>query len=214
MISVGVALLEALHPRALARRPEAHVDERADPVAVGAVDAARAQIFEHVRGAELRHPRIVEQIHVVLAGAALRVGEPLLQRHAVFVFQELDVEAGVGLRERDDLVLERRQAAVGKGADDDLAARGLRRRARRAPPQRRRLLFPATAFDGLSATRNHASLSFQLSLAWRAMHDGRTRRVEEARVPRIECRADGRADGGGESPRRAHCDPFACRPED
>ena len=94
-ISFGVGVLEALDARALARRPEAHVDHRADPVGVGAVDAAGAEIFEHVGGAELRHPGIVEQIDVILAGAGLRVGEPFLERDAVFVLEELDIEAGL-----------------------------------------------------------------------------------------------------------------------
>ena len=58
-----------------------------------AVDAGGAEVFQHLGGAELRHPRIVEQVEVVLAGAALRVGEPFLQRDAVFVLEELDVEA-------------------------------------------------------------------------------------------------------------------------
>ena len=65
----------------------------ADPVVVGAIDAAGAEILEHVGSAELRHPGIVEQIDVVLAGAALGIGEPFLERHAIFVLEELDVEA-------------------------------------------------------------------------------------------------------------------------
>ena len=47
--------------------------------------AAGAEVLQHVGGAELRHPRIVEQVDVVLAGAVLRVGEEFLERDAVLV---------------------------------------------------------------------------------------------------------------------------------
>ena len=66
-----------------------------EPIQSGsaAVDAAGTEILEHVGSAELRHPGIVEQIDVILAGAVLGVGEPLLERHAIFVLEELDFEA-------------------------------------------------------------------------------------------------------------------------
>ena len=70
---------------------------------------AGAEILEHIGGAELRHPGIVEQVDVVLAGAVLGVGEPFLERHAIFVLEELDVEATLGLGERNDLLLEGRR---------------------------------------------------------------------------------------------------------
>ena len=58
-----------------------------------AVDSRGAEIFQDLGGAELRHPGIVEQVEVVLPGPALRVVEEFLERDAVFVLQELDVEA-------------------------------------------------------------------------------------------------------------------------
>ena len=90
--------------------------------AIGGIDAAGAEIFEHVGSAELRHPGIVQQIDVILTGAVLGIGEPLLEGHAIFVLEELDIEARFGLGQRNDLLLEGREAAIGEGADDDLAA--------------------------------------------------------------------------------------------
>src|SRR6201999_3178432 len=89
--------------------------------------AAGTEGLKNVVRAELRPPRIVERAEVVLAGLVLRVGEELLERHAVLVFEERDVEALL-LGGRDDLLLERRQAAVGERADDHLAAVGARGR--------------------------------------------------------------------------------------
>ena len=65
-----------------------------------AVDPAGAEVFQHLGRAELGNPRIVEQVEVVLARAALRVVEEFLERDAVFVLQELNVEA-LRLRERE-----------------------------------------------------------------------------------------------------------------
>ena len=63
-----------------------------------AVDAALAEVLEDVGRAELRNPRVVKQVDVVLPGLVLRIREPLLERDAVLVLEELDVVARVGLR--------------------------------------------------------------------------------------------------------------------
>ena len=92
-MSFGVAPLEAFDAWPLLRRPVAHVDHGLDPILVGAVDPRGAEVFQDLGRAELRNPRIVEQVEVVLPGAALRVVEEFLERDAVFVLQELNVEA-------------------------------------------------------------------------------------------------------------------------
>src|SRR6202044_3195939 len=122
--------LESLDAWPRLRRPVAHIDHRLDPVLVGAVDPCGAEVFQNLGRAELGNPRIVEQVEVVLPGAALRVVEEFLERDAVFVLQELNVEA-LRLGEGNDLVLEGDEGAVDKAADHDfLASRpGRRRRA-------------------------------------------------------------------------------------
>ncbi len=80
---------------------------------------ADAEVFQNLGRAELWNPRIVKQVEVVLPRAALRVVEEFLERDAVFVLQELNVEA-LRLGERDDLVFEGHKRAVDESADHDL----------------------------------------------------------------------------------------------
>ena len=82
---------------------------------------AGAEVFQDLGRAELGNPRIVEQVEVVLTRSALRVVEEFLERDAVFVLQELNVEA-LRLGERDDLVFEGHKRAVDEAADHDFLA--------------------------------------------------------------------------------------------
>ena len=118
--------LEPFDPGSGLRRPVAHVDHGLDPILVGAVDPSGAEIFQDLGGAELRDPRIVKQVEVVLPSSALRVVEKFLERDAVFVLQELDVESLL-LGQRNDLVLEGHEGAVDKAADHDFLVSGARR---------------------------------------------------------------------------------------
>ena len=126
-MSFGVAVSNPLTRGPCLRRPVAHVDHGLDPILVGAVDPCCAEVFQNLGRAELRDPRIVEQVEVVLPRSALRVVEEFLERDAVLVLQELNVEA-LRLRERDDLVLEGHKRAVDEAADHDFLASRLGRR--------------------------------------------------------------------------------------
>ena len=129
-MSFGVAVSNPLTRGPDLRRPVAHVDHGLDPVLVSPVDFPGAEVFQHLGRAELRNPRIVKQIEVVLPRAALRVVEEFLERDAVFVLQELNVEA-LRLGEGNDLVLEGHEGAVDEAADHHFLA-GRLGRSRRA----------------------------------------------------------------------------------
>ena len=88
---------------------------------------AAPKIFQDLGRAELGNPRIVEQVEVVLTRAALRVVEEFLERDAVFVLQELNVEA-LRCGEGNDLFLEGHKRAIDEAADHDFLAGRLGRR--------------------------------------------------------------------------------------
>ena len=136
---------------------------------------AGTEVFQHVGGAELRHPGIIEQIEVVLAGAALGVGEPLLERDAVFVLEELDVEAPSSLASGMILFLNGARPPSAKAPMTTLppaarAGRDERRwQPRQAPGRRRSAAERSAAHEPLSrSVRYHRFFSLALC----TMHDG------------------------------------------
>ncbi len=72
----------------------------------------------------LRDPRVVHDVDVVLPGLALAVLERLREERVVRLGQELDLDPGLLLEERDDHLLERRERAVLERADHELALAG------------------------------------------------------------------------------------------
>src|SRR5581483_9771468 len=118
---------EVRQPRPRAGRPVAELEERLHEVGVR-LDAQPAEVLQHRRGGELRDPRVVHHVDVELAGLREPVVERLLEEARVVVLEVLDLDPGLALEERDDLLLEGAQAAVDEGADDHLALGGARGR--------------------------------------------------------------------------------------
>ena len=120
----GRLVLEALHARALARRPETQVRERSRVVGVH-LDPVRPKILEDPRGGVLRDPRVVHDVDVVLPRLRLSVLEGFGEKRVIRLGQELDLRPGGVLEHGDDGLLEWGQGPVLERADDELAA-GLR----------------------------------------------------------------------------------------
>ncbi len=119
---LGGVVLETLDPRALLRWPVPELRERGRVVGVGG-DAVLAEVLEDPGSRVLRDPRVVHDVDVVLAGLGLAVLERLGVERVVRLREELHLDPGRLLEERDDRVLERREGAVLEGTDDELAAR-------------------------------------------------------------------------------------------
>ena len=115
-------VLEALDARPGARRPVAQLEERLGEAGV-ADDAVLAEVLEDARRGELRDPRVVHDVDVVLPGLALPVLEGLRVERVVGRGQELDRDPGLLLEERDDL-LEDVDRAVLERADHELPGVG------------------------------------------------------------------------------------------
>ena len=121
---LGGLSLEALDPRAGARRPEAEVGERRRVVGVH-LDVVRPEVLEDACRGVLRDPRVIHDVDVVLAGLRGPVLERLREERVVRFGQELHLRPGGGLEHRQDRPLEGGQCPVLERPDDELAA-GLR----------------------------------------------------------------------------------------
>src|SRR4029079_7631574 len=95
--------LEALDARPRARRPVAQLEARLREAGV-ADDAVLAEVLEDARCGVLRHPRVVHDVDVELAGLALAVLEGLGEPGVIRLGQQLDRDPGLLLEERDDLL--------------------------------------------------------------------------------------------------------------
>src|SRR5207244_12364427 len=90
--------------------------------------------------------------------------ERLLEERRVVVLQELDLDAGLLLEQRDDLVLERHEAAVLERADHDLALRGARGRCGAVGRGARGLLEQRSGGDGGADRRGDELLAGEVPL--------------------------------------------------